>query len=34
MDFYNKDNYTLEDIKNLIKNEVEESIYLDYKELE
>lgn len=32
MDFYNKDNYTLEDIKNLIKNEVEESIYLDYKE--
>lgn len=32
MDFYNKDNYTLEDIENLIKNEVEESLYLDYKE--
>lgn len=32
MDFFNKDNYTLEDIENLIKNEVEESLYLDYKE--
>lgn len=32
MDFYNKDHYTLEDIENLIKNEVEESLYLDYKE--
>jgi len=32
MDFYNKDNYTLEDIESLIKNEVEESLYLDYKE--
>lgn len=32
MDFYNKDNYTLEDIEGLIKNEVEESLYLDYKE--
>ena len=32
MDFFNKDNYTLEDIESLIKNEVEESLYLDYKE--
>ena len=32
MDFYNKDNYTLEDIENLIKNEVEESAHIDYKE--
>ena len=32
MDFYNQDNYSLEDIKNLIKNEVEENIHLDYKE--
>ncbi|MBR6167771.1 MAG: ATP-binding protein [Paludibacteraceae bacterium] len=32
MDFYNQDNYSFSDIENLIKNEVEESIHLDYKE--
>ncbi len=31
MDFYTKDNYTLEDIQSLITNGVEESLYLDYK---
>ena len=31
MDFYSKDNYSLEDIKYLIDNEVEENIHLDYK---
>lgn len=31
MDF-NKDNYSVDDIYNLIKNEVEENIHLDYKE--
>ena len=32
MDFYNQDNYLLSDIEDLIKNEVEESLHLDYKE--
>lgn len=31
MDFYTKDEYTIEDIKKLIDNEVEENIHLDYK---
>lgn len=31
MDFYSKDEYTMEDIEQLIKNEVEENIHLDYK---
>lgn len=31
MDFHKKNNYTIEDIKNLINNEVEENIHLDYK---
>ena len=31
MDFYIKDTYTIEDINNLITNEVEENIHLDYK---
>src|SRR4051812_3819350 len=30
--FYDKEDYTIEDIESLIKNEVEESIYLDFKE--
>ena len=30
--FYDKDDYTTEDILSLITNEVEESIYLDFKE--
>lgn len=29
---YNKDNYSIDDIYNLISNEVEENIHLDYKE--
>lgn len=32
MNFYNQNNYLLNDIESLIKNEVEESVYLDYKE--
>lgn len=32
MDFYNQDNYSIRDIESLIKNEVEESVHLDYKE--
>lgn len=32
MDFYNQENYSISDIENLIKNEVEESVHLDYKE--
>ena len=32
MSFYNKDSYSLEDIKYLINNEVEENIHLDYKD--
>ena len=31
MDFYTKNEYTIEDIKQLITNEVEENIHLDYK---
>lgn len=31
MDFYKKDSYTVDDINNLIINEVEENIHLDYK---
>lgn len=31
MNFYDKDEYTLEDIYSLIENEVEENIHLDYK---
>ncbi len=31
MDFYKKDNYSIGDIENLINNEVEENIHLDYK---
>ncbi|MBR4643694.1 MAG: hypothetical protein IKO73_00840 [Bacteroidaceae bacterium] len=31
MDFYIKNAYTIEDINNLITNEVEENIHLDYK---
>ena len=31
MDFYDKDSYSLDDIKYLINNEVEENIHLDYK---
>ena len=31
MDFYNKNNYTVEDISYLIANEVEENVHLDYK---
>lgn len=31
MDFYSQDTYSLQDIENLIKNEVEENIHLDYK---
>lgn len=31
MDFFNKDNYTIDDIRYLITNTVEESIHLDYK---
>lgn len=31
MDFSKKDNYTIEDIKSLISNEVEENVHLDYK---
>lgn len=31
-DFYNKIDYTFEDIKSLIENDVEESIYLDFKD--
>lgn len=31
MDFYIKNTYTIEDINNLITNEVEENIHLDYK---
>lgn len=31
MDFYIKDTYTIDDINNLITNEVEENIHLDYK---
>lgn len=31
MDFLKKDNYSIEDINNLIINEVEENIHLDYK---
>jgi hypothetical protein len=30
--FYDKEDYTFEDLASLIQNEVEESIYLDYKE--
>ena len=29
---YNKDNYSIDDIYDLIRNEVEENIHLDYKE--
>jgi len=29
---YNKDNYSIDDVCNLIQNEVEENIHLDYKE--
>lgn len=32
MDFFNLDNYTLDDIQALIDNEVEENIHLDYKD--
>lgn len=32
MDFYDKEEYTIEDIHNLISNEVEENIHLDYKD--
>ena len=31
MDFYDKDNYSIDDIESLINNEVEENIHLDYK---
>lgn len=31
-DFYEKENYTFEDIESLINNDVEESIYLDFKD--
>ena len=31
MDFYSKDEYRIEDIEQLIENEVEENIHLDYK---
>lgn len=31
MDFYKKDNYSIDDIEYLINNEVEENIHLDYK---
>lgn len=31
MDFYNKDNYSFDDIESLISNEVEENVHLDYK---
>ena len=31
MDFYNKEEYSIEDIEQLIENEVEENIHLDYK---
>lgn len=31
-DFYDKTEYTIDDIKSLINNEVEESIYLDFKD--
>ena len=31
MDFHQKDNYSIEDIENLINNEVEENVHLDYK---
>jgi len=32
MDFYEKENYTIEDIQGLIFNEVEENIHLDFKD--
>lgn len=31
MDFYRKDEYTIEDVKFLIANEIEENVHLDYK---